>query len=144
MKEMFSWYDKVFIDILENAFEDSIGKQVSDGIEFTFKFWALNSNKILQKWDLAYETSKILLLSYQRLYPEYDTNTALTLTKLGKIACYLDELKEAQDFLVEAMRIAVVTHGPCHPMSCDIIDPLLKEVQLLISHPSDIPSLLNE
>ncbi len=28
MNGMFSLYDKVFIDILENTFEDSIGKQV--------------------------------------------------------------------------------------------------------------------
>jgi hypothetical protein len=79
----------------------------------------------------------MLLESYQRLYPHYDVNTALTLTKLGKIACYLDKLQEAEEYFSRAIQIAKVTHGTDHPICCEIIDPLLKEVQLLINTPGD-------
>lgn len=91
-----------------------------------------------QNWDLAHEASKLLLASYQRLYPDYDVNTVLTLTKLGKIACYLDKLQEAENYFSEAITIARITHGPGHPLCCEIIDPLLKEVQFLIKTPNNL------
>ncbi|XP_059611388.1 histone-lysine N-methyltransferase SMYD3 isoform X2 [Phlebotomus argentipes] len=79
------------------------------------------------KWQEARTFGQLLLPGFRKYNGDFNPLLGLLYMKLGKIELFLEHIKEARDYLLEASKILRVTHGENHSLYRIQLIPLLMQ-----------------
>lgn len=76
---------------------------------------------------LAFDLTKICLPVLKAVLPEFNEVTGIVYLQGANLAINLDHFDTALEYLTEAKRILLVTHGPSHPVVGGFVEGLLSQ-----------------
>ncbi|XP_055700421.1 histone-lysine N-methyltransferase SMYD3 isoform X2 [Phlebotomus papatasi] len=88
---------------------------------------AFESSIEMGKWQDARSFGQLLLPGFRKYNGDFNPLYGLLCLKMGKIELYLEHVKEAREYLLEASKILRVTHGENHSLYKTQLIPLLMQ-----------------